>query len=100
MKTLMRKRLFSHGGSKSIDLPAQFVKRLSTDTVYLEEKDNCLVIYPEDSLSSMETDPMFAQFVEGLFVDALAHPAKLKDVLEIWDNEWDKLLENVDDEEE
>ena len=94
------KRLHPHGGSKAIDLPISFIKKLSTDFVSIEEKDDCLIIRPQDDLTAMESDPVFTQFIQSLFLDAMKHPEKLKDLEEVWDKEWEDLLEGVSDDEE
>ena len=96
----IQKRLHQHGGSKALDLPISFIKKLSTDTVSIEEKDDCLIIRPQSELTAMESDPLFTQFIQSLFLDAMKHPEKLKDLEEIWDDEWDDLLEGVPDDEE
>ncbi len=96
----LQKRLHQHGGSKALDLPSSFVKKLSNDYVKIEERENCLIIHPECELTSMESDPHFAHFIECLLMDAMANPAKLKDAKEIWDAEWDDLLKGVSEDEE
>lgn len=60
----MRKKIFTHGGSKSVD-----------------------------ELSSMESDLLFAQFIDALHLNALKHPEKLKSIHEVWDDDWQQLLE-------
>lgn len=96
----LQKRLHQHGGSKALDLPSSFIRKLSTDFVLIEEKDNCLIVRPQDNLTAMESDPLFTQFIQSLFVDAMKHPEKLKDLEEVWDKEWDDLLDGVSDDEE
>lgn len=100
MSRIMQKRLHQHGGSKALDLPASFIKKMPTDFVFIEEKGNCLVIHPQDELTAMESDPLFAQFIQSLFIDAMKHPEKLKDLEAVWDKEWADLLEGVSDDEE
>ena len=79
----MRKRLFSHGGSKAVDLPISFVRKLPSNSVFLEEKNGSLFITPdEDIFMSMESEPFFAQFIEALLLDAMTNSKKLKDILE------------------
>ncbi len=96
----IQKRIHQHGGSKALDLPASFIKRLSSDVVFIEEKENCLIIRPQDNLTAMETDPLFSKFIQSLCIDALKHPEKLKDIETVWDEEWEDLLDGVSDEEE
>lgn len=93
----LQKRLHQHGGSKALDLPVSFIKKMSTDFVLIEEKGNCLIIRPQDELTAMESDPLFTQFIQSLFLDAMKCSEKLKDLEEVWDNEWDDLLEGVSD---
>jgi virulence-associated protein VagC len=100
MTAPLKKRLHQHGGSKALDLPVSFVKKLPTDTVSIEERDDCLIIRPQDGLTTMESDPLFAQFIQSLFLDAMKNPEKLKDLEEVWDEEWENLLEGVSDDEE
>lgn len=100
MTTPLQKRLHRHGGSKALDLPVGFVKKMSTDFVLIEEKEDCLVIRPQDGLTVMESDPIFTQFIHSLFLDAMKHPEKLKNLEEIWDAEWEDLLKGVSDDEE
>lgn len=47
---------------------------------------------PSDKLNSMESDSLFAQFLESLHIHALKHPEKLKNASEVWDEEWQQLL--------
>ena len=97
----MRKRLFSHGGSKAVDLPISFVRKLPSNSVRLEEKNGYLFITPdEDIFTSMESEPFFAQFIEALLLDAMSNSKKLKDIENVWDSDWDELLEGVIDDEE
>jgi virulence-associated protein VagC len=93
----MRKKIFSHGGSKSVDLPMSFIYSLSSNYVNIEEQsDGTLLIRPVDELTSLESDPLFTQFLEALYLDTLKHPEKLKNIKEVWDEEWEQLLEGVD----
>lgn len=45
------------------------------------------------------SDPLFVQFIQSLFLDATKHPEKLKNLEEVWDKEWEDLLEGVSDDE-
>ena len=96
----MRKKIFRHGGSKSVDLPMSFIYGLTSDYVNIEEqKDGSLLIKPADELSTLESDPLFAQFIEAIYLDALKHPEKMQSAHEVWGPEWDDLLKGVDDSE-
>jgi hypothetical protein len=45
----------------------------------------------------METDPRFNLFLEALFQDAMNHPNQLKNLEDVWDEEWEELLRGVND---
>lgn len=91
-----RKKLFKHGGSRAVDLPKEaFSKKLEDDEVIIEIRENGIFIYL-DTVTNMESDARFHQFIEALFQDAMAHPEQLKNLEEIWDKEWDELLEGVE----
>jgi len=95
-----KKKLFKHGGSKAVDLPMEaFAKKHGSDEVIIEVRDDGLFIYLDD-LTSMESDTRFHLFVEALFQDAMNHPDQLKNLEEVWDEEWDELLAGVDGGEE
>lgn len=96
-RNALRKRLHKHGGSKALDLPSSFVKKLSSNYVTIVEKEGVLIIQPESALDSVENDPLFEQFINLLYEDALANPSKLKDVKDVWGNDWDELLKGVED---
>lgn len=96
----MRKRLHKHGGSKALDLPMHFVKKLPSDYVNIKEQNECLLVCPADKLTSMEEDPLFADFINALLADAMKNPSQLTDLREVWDAEWDDLLEGVDTDDE
>lgn len=97
----MRKKLYQHGGSKAVDLPMSFISHLPSEFVTIEEqKDGTLLIRPVDELTAMESDPLFSHFLEVLHLDALKHPEKLKNIKDVWDDEWDCLLKGVDGGEE
>ena len=91
-----RKRLHKHGGSHAIDLPANFVKRLRSEYVSIEQSSDSLIIPSVDPLSCMEEDSLFLQFIETIRSDALRHPEKLQAIEKVWDDEWNDLLKGVD----
>ena len=95
----IRKRLHKHGGSKAIDLPNSFIKKLSSDYVEIIESEGKLIIQPESQLDRLEEEPLFEKFVHLLYEDALKNPLKLKDLKEVWGHEWDELLMGVRDDE-
>ncbi len=88
-----RKKIFKHGGSKAIDLPKD--AHFDFEDVVVEVRENGVFIY-SDPLTSLESDPKFHLFVEAIFKDAMTNPNQLKDLKEIWDEEWDDLLRGVD----
>ena len=96
MKQHHIKKIFQHGSSKAIDLPADFGEKISSSHVSLELRKNGLFI-PIDSPETIESDPLFAQFIETVVQDALKHPDKLKSLDAVWDKEWNELLDGVDD---
>ncbi len=100
MNLPLQKRLHSHGGSKALDLPISFIKKLPSDVVLIEERDNCLIIRPQDELNFVENDPLFKQFIQSILLDAMQHPEKLKNLEEVWDQEWNDLLEGVPDDDD
>jgi hypothetical protein len=100
MRTTYRKKLFKHGGSKAVDLPMEdFVKKHRSNEVTIEVREDGLFIYLDD-LKNMETDPRFHLFIEALLQAAMEHPDQLKNLEEVWDEEWDELLSGVDGGEE
>ena len=99
MSVVVRK-LFKHGGSYAVDIPMDFVKNAGTTEVILEGTLKKLSIRPKTELDTIESDPLFAEFVSALAVDAMKHPEKLHAAKEVWDKEWDELLKGVTADEE
>lgn len=100
MRHIIRKQLHQHGGSKAVDLPMSFIKGLGSNYVTIEEKNGYIAIYPDSPLAGMESDPLFAHFLNTLLTDALKNPSELKDMKEVWDKEWEELLRDVPNDEE
>lgn len=98
--SLVIRRLFKHGGSYALDIPMDFVKNAGTTEVVLETTLNKINIRPKTELDNIESDPLFAEFINALAVDALKNPEKLHDVKKVWDKEWDELLKGVTVDEE
>ena len=94
------RKLFRHGGSYALDLPMDFVKNAGTTEVILEGTLKKLSIRPKTELDTIEADPLFAEFINALAVDAMKHPEKLYAAKEVWDKEWDELLDGVAADEE
>lgn len=99
MSVIVRK-LFKHGGSYAVDIPMDFVKNAGTKEVILESAPKKLSIRPKTELDTIESEPLFAEFITALAVDAMKHPEKLHDVKEVWDKEWGELLKGVTADEE
>jgi len=94
------KKLFRHGGSYAVDIPMDFVKRTGCKEVILEKTVRGIRIRPKGELDAIEADPLFSGFIQALAVDAMKHPERLHDVKEVWDEEWDELLKDVEADEE
>ncbi|MCH9628014.1 MAG: hypothetical protein S4CHLAM2_16630 [Chlamydiales bacterium] len=92
-----RKKIFKHGGSRAVDLPKE--ANLGDKEVTVELREDGVFIYSDD-LTTMESDPCFHLFIEALFQDAMKNPDQLKSFEEVWDSEWNTLLEGVDGGEE
>ena len=93
--TVIIKKLFKHGGSYAVDIPMDFVKNAGTNEVILESTPKKVSIRPKTELDTIESEPVFSKFIRALTVDAMKHPEKLRDAKEVWDREWDELLEGI-----
>ena len=89
------KKLFKHGGSYAVDIPIDFVKQTGSYEVILEITGKKLSIRPKSELDTIESEPLFANFIQALAFDAMKHPEKLRQSREVWDKEWDELLKDV-----
>jgi antitoxin component of MazEF toxin-antitoxin module len=89
------KKLFKHGGSYAVDIPMDFVKHTGVTEVILETSPKKISIRPKTELDTIESEPLFTEFISALASDAMKHPEKLRDTKEIWDKEWDELLKGV-----
>ena len=98
--SVLVKRLFKHGGSYAVDIPIDFVKHAGTNEVILESTPKKISIRPKTELDTIESEPLFAEFINALAVDAMKHPEKLRATKEVWDKEWDELLKGVTADEE
>ncbi len=98
--SVMVRKLFKHGGSYALDLPMEFVRSAGTTEVILESTPKELSIRPKKELDNIESDPLFAEFINALAVDAMKHPEKLREAKKVWDKEWDELLKGVTVDEE
>ncbi|MBU1627555.1 hypothetical protein KKB18_09325 [bacterium] len=98
--SVMVKKLFKHGGGYAVDIPMEFVKGAGTNEVILESSLERLSIRPKTELDTIESEPLFIEFIKALAVDAMGHPEKLCSPKEVWDEEWDDLLKGVAADEE
>ena len=96
----MKGKRGEHGGSYALDIPMDFVKATGTTEVILESAPRRLSIHPKTELDTIESDPLFAKFINVLAVDAKKHSEKLHEVKKVWDKEWDELLKRVSVDEE
>ena len=94
------KKIFKHGGSYAIDLPMDFVKHAGSAEVIIETSPKKISIRPKTGLDTIESEPMFAEFINALAADAMKHPEKLREAKEVWDKEWDDLLNGVTSDDE
>ncbi len=94
MRRMVRK-LFKHGGSYALDIPMDFVRSIGTTEVILESTPRGLSVHPKTELDNIESEPLFAEFVNALAIDAMKHPEKLHEAKKVWDKEWDELLKGV-----
>ncbi len=97
----LSKKLFKHGGSMALVIPAEFAKLLSSDEVVIElkvddEDKPTLVVEPTNELDSIENDPLFGTFIEAVYKDAMENPDQLKDLSEVFTDRVKKLVEGVD----
>lgn len=91
---LREKRLFKHGGSFAINVPRIFANN-GNNTVIVTASPGRVTIRHKTEADTVESDPLFSEFINAILIDALKHPEKLKDTKEVWDREWDELLKHV-----
>ncbi|MBU0571181.1 MAG: AbrB/MazE/SpoVT family DNA-binding domain-containing protein [Candidatus Omnitrophica bacterium] len=89
------KKLFKHGGSYAVDIPIEFIRNNSGSEVIIEATAKKISIRPKTELDNIESDPMFAEFIQALAMDVMKHPEKLHEAKEVWDEEWDDLLKGI-----
>jgi len=65
-------------------------------TVLVHTSGNEVRITPKTELDTIESDPLFEQFIEAIAIDAMKNPQKLHTVEEVWDDDWDDLLKGVE----
>ena len=96
MPTIVRK-LFRHGNSQAVTLPKAFVNTVKGREVIIRDFPQGLVISTKSRLDTLESDPLFATFIQALAADAMKHPQKLRDPAEAWSPEVLKLFNNMPD---
>jgi hypothetical protein len=99
MKT--KKKMFKHGGSFAVVVPAEFSQNVDSNEVSIEvifDENNMpsLIMKPINELDTIEEDPIFALFIQGLYEHAMENPKTLKDGSQILNDHVDKLLEGVE----
>ena len=97
--TVKLKKLFKHGGSKAINLPKEFTENLSSNEVFIEVFPHKVIIQEKSKLDTIESDPYFKTFIKAIAVDAMKRPEMMRDLKDVWDAEWDELLDGVSDDE-
>lgn len=91
MPTLTRK-LFKHGNSKAVTLPKEFVETVRGSEVIIKYSPNGVMISSKSRLDTLESDPLFATFIQAVAAEAMKHPEKLRDPAEAWSPEVVKLF--------
>ena len=97
MPTMVRmvRKLFSHGSSKAITLPKEFVDTVRGREVVIQYSPEGLIISPKSKLDTLEADPSFATFIKAIATDAMRHPERLRDPAEAWSPEVVKLFKEM-----
>lgn len=96
MSTIVRK-LFRHGNSQAVTLPKAFVDTVKGREVVIRDFPQGLVISTKSRLDTLESDPLFATFIQALAADAMKHPQKLRDPADAWSPEVVKLFNDMPD---
>jgi hypothetical protein len=94
MQTLTRK-LFKHGNSKAITLPKEFADTVKGGEVVVTYFPEGVLISSKSRLDTLESEPLFATFIQAIAVDAMKHPEKLSDPAEAWSPEVVKLFKEM-----
>lgn len=99
MPASYRRKLFDHGGSKALNLPKEAYQLFGDQEITVEVQEDGVFIYL-DTFANLESDPNFHLFVNALVQDAMQNPDQLKNLEDVWDKEWDELLDGIDGGEE
>jgi len=73
--------------------PINITPEWSRSSSHLSSLSRFLAREPE--LDTIESDSLFAAFINALAFDAMKHLGRLHEVKEMWDEEWDELLKGV-----
>ena len=72
------------GGSQGLTLPKSWLRKMGVaDTVDLVFTGNTIMIEAPDESTDLEDRPEFARFLDFLAGDALAHPERLGNVVDL-----------------
>ena len=98
---ILTRKLFKHGHSKAITLPKAFVDTVKGREVVIRYSPEAVMISSKSRLDTLESDPLFATFIQAIAAEAMKHPEKLRDPAEAWSPEVVKLFNAMphDDEE-
>ena len=95
------RKLFKHGHSKAITLPKAFVDTVKGREVVIVYSPEGVLISSKSRLDTLESEPLFATFIQALATEAMKHPERLRDPAEAWSPEVVELFKAMphDDEE-
>ena len=98
---ILTRKLFKHGHSKAITLPKAFVDTVKGREVVIRYSTEAVIISSKSRLDTLESDPLFATFIQAIAAEAMKHPERLRDPAEAWSPEVVRLLTTMphDDEE-
>ena len=99
MTTTVVKKVFQSGGSIGIHLPKDFGLEAGQEVVIICN-GNKVVIKKEKNLDNLESEPEFDTFIKALVEHSLKNPEELDDLSNVWNSEWNELLDGVDLEED
>ena len=94
MATKYKRKLFNHGGSKAVNLPKEATRIFGDQEITVQVQEDSVLIYL-DTFGNLESNPHFHLFVESLIQNAMQNPNQLKNLEDVWDKEWDDLLDGV-----
>lgn len=85
----------------AVVVPSEFIDQFQSNEYQLEiglnsENQPAIIMTPLNELDALEADPAFALFINAIYQDAVKNPQKLLDDKDVWDDDIDQLLKNVD----